>query len=154
MATETTETTQEAKVFTQEEVNAIVGARLDRERAKFADYDALKADAEAYRASVEAEKSELQKANERIAELEAMKAERDAADAKAALLQKVMTEQHVDAKYAALLTASDEAGLIEQAKLIGERFAEPSPRDGLKPVAVKDSNADKREFARNLFAGN
>ena len=36
---------QETRTFTQEEVNAIVADRLTRERAKYADYDDLKAKA-------------------------------------------------------------------------------------------------------------
>lgn len=145
---------QDARMFTQEEVNALIGARLDRERAKFADYDELKKDAEAYRASIEAEKSELTRAQERIAELEAAKAARDAADARAEVVARVMREHSVDVKYAALLTADDEEGLIAQAKLVGERFAEPSKNDGKKPVRVSgDSEAEQKQFASSLFAG-
>ena len=36
------------KTFTQEEVNQIVGDRLKRESAKYADYDALKTKAEKF----------------------------------------------------------------------------------------------------------
>ena len=36
---------QEPRTFTQDEVNAIVADRLTRERAKYADYDDLKAKA-------------------------------------------------------------------------------------------------------------
>lgn len=39
---------QEPRTFTQEEVNSIVADRLSRERAKYADYDDLKAKASQY----------------------------------------------------------------------------------------------------------
>lgn len=39
---------QQSRTFTQEEVNSIVADRLNRERAKYADYDDLKAKASQY----------------------------------------------------------------------------------------------------------
>ena len=52
------------KTFTQAELDAIVGERLKRERAKYADYGELKTKAAAYDEAAEASKSELQKAVE------------------------------------------------------------------------------------------
>lgn len=141
------------KTFTQDELNAIVADRLERERRKYADYDDLKRDAEAYRAKQEADKTDLQKAQERIAELEAEQDERKRKDEHAALVAKVMAEQKVDAKYASLLTADDEDGLVAQAKLIGERFADPVSTEGGKPPQVGDKDAEMKAFAHNLFGG-
>lgn len=141
------------KTFTQEEMNAIIADRLERERKKYADYEDLKKDAEAYRAKREADKTELQKAQDRIAELEREQGERKKKDEHAALVAKVMGEQKVDAKYASLLTAPDEEGLIAQAKLIGERFADPVPNEGGKPPKVADKDAEMKAFAHNLFSG-
>ena len=141
------------KTFTQEELNAIVADRLERERKKYADYDDLKKDAEAYRAKQEADKTELQKAQDRIAELEREQGERKKKDEHAALVAKVMGEQKVDAKYASLLTAEDEDGLVAQAKLIGERFADPVPREGGKPPQVGEKDAEMKAFAHKLFGG-
>lgn len=141
------------KTFTQEELNAIVADRLARERGKYADYDDLKRDAEAYRARQEADKTELQKAQERIAELEAEQGERKRKDEHAALVRKVMEAQKVDARYASLLTADTEEALTEQAKLIGERFADPVPREGGKPPQVGDKDAEMKAFAHQLFGG-
>lgn len=59
------------KTFTQAEVDAIVGDRLKRDRAKYADYDDIKAKAEKFDALEEASKTELQKATERVTSLEA-----------------------------------------------------------------------------------
>lgn len=61
----------EVKTFTQEEVDAIVGDRLKRDRAKYADYETLKEKAEKYDAAVEAQKTELEKANDRANSLQA-----------------------------------------------------------------------------------
>lgn len=56
----------------QEEFDRMVGARLERERAKYADYDDIKAKAAKFDQADEASKSELQKERER-----AEKAEKD-----------------------------------------------------------------------------
>ena len=65
-----TETTEE-RTFKQAEVDQIVGERLARERAKYADYDALKEKAGRLDALEESQKTELQKANERASAAEA-----------------------------------------------------------------------------------
>lgn len=59
------------KTFTQDEVNAIVGKRIQEEKSKYADYNELKEKAGKYDESVEANKSEIQKATERAAALQA-----------------------------------------------------------------------------------
>ena len=58
--------TVETKTFTQDEVNNIVAERLNRDRAKYADYDSLKQKAEEFDKLQEANKTELQKATERV----------------------------------------------------------------------------------------
>ena len=86
-----------AKTFTQAELDAIVGERLGRLKAKYADYDELKTKAAAYDEAAEASKSELQKA---VEERDRYKARLDKleADAKRAeLVAKVAAEQGVDA---------------------------------------------------------
>ena len=55
---------QEPRTFTQEEVNSIVADRLNRERAKYADYDDLKAKASQYD-TTKAQLDELNSANAR-----------------------------------------------------------------------------------------
>ena len=54
-----------SKTFTQEEVNAIVADRLDRERKKYEGFDELKEKATKFDEMEEAQKSELQKVTER-----------------------------------------------------------------------------------------
>ena len=67
----TTTATEPERTFTQTEVDAIVRDRLQRERNKYADYEAYKEKAEKFDAAEEAQKSELQKATERASALEA-----------------------------------------------------------------------------------
>ena len=66
-----TTTPEEQKTFTQDELNAIVGERLKRESAKYADYEDLKAKAQKFDEYTESQKTELEKANEKTASLEA-----------------------------------------------------------------------------------
>ena len=86
-----------ARTFTQAEMDAIIGDRLKRERAKYADYDELAKKAKAYDEAEEASKSELQKAVEERdkykAEIEKLQAERERAEKVA----KVAAEKGVDA---------------------------------------------------------
>lgn len=75
------------RTFTQSEMDAIIGDRLKRERSKFADYDELKAKADAYDAAEDERKSDLEKATERAAkaeqELAALKASNELARTRA-----------------------------------------------------------------------
>ena len=101
------------KTFTQAEMDAIIGDRLARERAKYADYAEIKAKAAKFDEAEEANKSELQKAVEerdalkaRIDKLEADKAHADAvADAAAkygvdaALLSRMSGDVEENAAY-------------------------------------------------------
>lgn len=76
------DTTEDAKpdftpITSQEQLNALLGDRLARERAKYSDYDDLKAKAAKFDQAEEANKSELEKAteanNQLRSELEALK---------------------------------------------------------------------------------
>ena len=58
------------KTFTQAELNAIVEARLARERDKYADYDSLKEKAGKYDEAEESKKTELQKATDKMSALQ------------------------------------------------------------------------------------
>lgn len=68
---ETVNQEQNAKTFTQEEVNAIVADRLDRERKKYEGFDDFKAKAARLDEIEEANKTELEKATEKNRALEA-----------------------------------------------------------------------------------
>ena len=59
------------RTFTQAELDTLIGDRLKRQRAQFADYDDLKARADKWAEHEEAQKSEIQKAQEAQATAEA-----------------------------------------------------------------------------------
>ena len=110
------------RTFTQTELNAIVSDRLQRERNKYADYEAYKEKAEKYDAAEEAQKSELQKATERA---EALQKELDSmkqADAVRKTREEVAREVGIPVN---LLTADTKEACEEQAKSI-LAFAKPS----------------------------
>ncbi|AVR77123.1 scaffolding protein [Mycobacterium phage Leston] len=62
--TSATEGGEAPKTFTQAELDRIINDRLDRERAKYAGFDDLKAKAEQFDAIKEGEKTELQRERE------------------------------------------------------------------------------------------
>ena len=107
------------RTFTQAEMDAIIGDRLKRERAKYADYDELAQKAKAYDEAAEASKSELQKAVEERdrlrAEVEQFKADKERADQVA----KAAAEHKVD-----VTLLSRMAGDVEEnAKFLAEQMA-------------------------------
>lgn len=114
---------QTPRTFTQDEVNSIVTDRLNRERAKYSDYDALK-----------------EKANQ----LDATRAQLDAlnkATARSEMLNRVSSATGVPAE---LLTGETEEDCTAQAQAIA-KFAKPSypaVHDGGEPYMVYRSNAD------------
>lgn len=106
---------QEAKTFTQDELNAIVNERLRREREKYVGFDELKEKASRLDELEEQSKSDLQKATEKAEKLEAkLKAMEKSAEV-AALKDKVSQESGVPAS---LLTAETEDALKQQAEAI------------------------------------
>ncbi len=119
------------RTFTQAELDAIVGDRLARERAKYPDYEALKAKAAQYDAAEEARKTDLQKAQEAEArakaELDALKKANAARDAR----DKAAAETGVPAS---LLTGATEEECRAQARAIldwrGKQPNYPTTGDG------------------------
>ena len=113
---------EETKTFTQADVDKIVGDRLQRERSKYSDYEALKEKADKYDEVVESEKTELQKVTERA---EALQTELDSmkkAEAIREIKTKVATETGIPAH---LLTGETEEVCREQAEAI-KAFAKPA----------------------------
>ena len=113
---------QSQRTFTQAEFDKKLGARLHEEREKYADYDDLKAKAEAH--------------DTLAAEHEAMKAELDAAK-EAGLRQRIATEHGVPVE---LLTGSDEDTLQASAAALAA-FAE-SKQSSVGPVVKSVGSSD------------
>ena len=148
------------KTFTQAEMDAIIGDRLARERAKYADYAEIKAKAAKFDEAEEANKSELQKAVEerdalkaRIDKLEADKAHADAvADAAA--------KYGVDAALLARMSGDVEenAAYLKQTMANAPKFGHVPDGGETKPPtitkesieAIKDPVERVRTMAQHL----
>ena len=149
---ENTSVQTEEKTFSQDEVNSIVAERLAREKAKYEGFEELKAKAEKYDQLEEANKSELQKASERVASLEAQLDALNKAKEVEAMRDKVATEIGVPAK---LLTADTEEACIEQANAIKEYAtpAYPTVRDAgeIRGASKADTRTQFAEWASQAF---
>lgn len=104
---------EQARTFTQEELNAIVGKRLAEEKGKYADYEELKKKAAAFDEAEEAQKSELQKATERADQLQTQLDKMLKADEIRKVREKVAAETGVPA---GLLSGEDEDTCKSQAE--------------------------------------
>jgi hypothetical protein len=98
---ETADPTKATKTFTQEQIDAIIAARLESERKKFADYDDLKAKVQA---AEDAQKTEAQKVAERLSELEATN-------------QRLTAERQEMARKNAIIAAASAVGLDAEAAI-------------------------------------
>ena len=149
-------------INTQEELDAILKSRLARERekvtaevsSKYADYDELVEKAKAYDEAQEAQKSEAQKAQERIAQLEGDIKKRDEADKQREMRKKVAKETGIPED---LVQGSDEESMKAYAAQIAE-FAKvqtpPAPKDpnpGSFSGGDTGDGDEKRVFARALL---
>lgn len=149
-------------IQTQEELGAIIKKRLERERekitaevsGKYANYDELAEKAKAYDEAQEAQKSEVQKAQEKIAQLEGDIKKRDEADKQHELRKKVAKETGIPEE---LIQGSDEESMKAYAAQVAE-FAKVQT-----PAAPKEDNPgafssgegagddEKRAFTRQLL---
>jgi hypothetical protein len=130
------------QTFTQADVDRIVKERVQRERAKYADYDALKAQAEGAKTL-----------EDRIAEIEQQASQ----SAARALRAEIANAHGISAEDRDLfLTGTDEETLTAQAKRLADREAERKskgnhvPREGETPKS--NGTDDERAFVRQLFA--
>ena len=132
------------RTFTQAELDAIVGDRLKRERAKYADYDEFKAKAAKYDEAEEAGKSELQKAVEERdrlkAELDKLAAERERAEKVA----KVAAEKGVDAALLARMSGDvDENAEFLKAQMAQQKYPSVPDYGEAKPPSAKKTEIPK-----------
>ena len=139
------ETTQE-KMFTQSELDAIIGDRLARVKEKYADYELLKGKASKLDEIEEASKTELQKATERAEKAESELTQMKQASEIKAMREKVASETGVPVN---LITGSTEDECTEQANAI-KAFAVPSGypsvKDGGEPQTMSKQSA-RDEFS-------
>lgn len=150
-------------ITSQQELNAALKDRLDRERAKFKDYNDIKAKAAKLDEIEQANLSELEKSNGRITTAES---ERDTAKAEALRLRIAVTHGISLEDADLFLTGTDEETLTAQAKRLSDRAAEQAKADEERkkknPIVSKEGTSTKTgttteeenlEFARNFFGG-
>jgi len=140
--------------FTQDEVNTIINDRLKRERAKYEDYEALKAKATKFDEMEEANKTELQKANEKASALEAELTALKSANSIREIRDRVSTETGIPAS---LLTAETEEECQEQAKAIlayAKPSSYPAVKDGgeLQNISKPNTRDQFNEWATKAFS--
>ena len=140
-------------ITSQEELNKAVGERIERERAKFSDYDDLKAKAAKLDEIEAANMSDLEKAEEARVAAEAA---RDKAMADG-LRWKIAAKHGISDEDAELfLTGTDEDTLLAQANRLADREADRkrngarSPNEGRTP-SHSSGETEMRDFARSLF---
>lgn len=141
-----TTTAEPEKTFTQDQVNAIVAERLKRDRGERADYEELKQKAARLDEIEAANKSELQKANERAEglqkELDALKSAQMIRE----IRDKVSSETGVPAN---LLTGGTEEECRAQADSI-KAFAQPKAYPNVKDAG--EANYTTKAATRDKFA--
>lgn len=139
-------------ITSQDDLNRIITDRVSRERGKFADYKDLKAKAAKLDEIEEANKTEIQKAADRLAAIER---ERDQATATALRLRVAARNQISDEDADLFLTGTDEATLTKQAERLAQR-AEDRSKQG-NHVAREGNNQqpsgtnELADFTRQLF---
>lgn len=140
---------QQEKTFTQAEVDDIVGKRLARAKAQVPDdYEDLKAAKAELDQLREANKSDLEKANDKLAKAEAELKELKAAQAHREAVAKAASEHKVDAELLMLMQGDAD----ENAKLLAEKLKPngyATSRDNGEPAS---KGADyKHETVAALF---
>ena len=125
----------------QEELDRIIQKRLERERARFSDYEDVKARAE--------KAAELESAN---AELSKRVAAFEAAKARSELVQKVAEAHGVDAAILGEMRGDSEDDLNAQAERLVERLKPVGPVIPGQAKSPENPSADEsRQFMRKLL---
>ncbi len=131
-------------ITSQEQLDKILSKRLERERAKYADYEELKKQA----AEAADSRSEVEKLNDRVKELEQERHQSalEAAKAKAA------SEHGVPAD---LLVGDDTDAIEAHAKRLAEYVAAQAPATGayVKNVGRDEAESSAEAYARRMLAG-
>lgn len=139
-------------ITTQDDLNKVISDRVQRERAKYADYKDVKAKAAKFDEFEAANQTETEKTAKRIADLETElnNTRRDSLRLTIASANGITDADDIDL----FLTGSDEETLTKQAKRLAERTADRKkngnhvPREGATPSSGEN---DERKFVGDLF---
>ena len=131
-------------ITSQEQLNKVLSKRLERERAKYADYEELKQKA----AEAADSRSEVEKLHDRVKELEQERHQSALQAAKA----KAASEYGVPAD---LLVGDDTDAVEAHAKRLAEYVAAQAPSTGayVKNVGRDDAEASVESYARRMLSG-
>jgi hypothetical protein len=140
-------------ITSQDDLNRVIDDRLKRERSKFSDYKDLKDKAAKFDELDAANKTEIEKANDR-----ATKAESEAA-ALPSKVAEALRAHLVDLGVVSkddevLLTASDPDALLAQVKRLNERAEDRKKNGNVVPkegANTPTATSDERTFVRELF---
>ena len=131
-------------ITSQEQLDKILSKRLERERAKYSDYEELKQKA----AEAADSRSEVEKLHDRVKELEQERHQSalEAAKAKAA------SEYGVPAE---LLVGDDTDAVEAHAKRLAEYVAAQAPSTGayVKNVGRDEGESSAESYARRMLSG-
>ena len=131
-------------ITSQEQLDKVLSKRLERERAKYSDYEELK------KAAAEAadSRSEVEKLHDRVKELEQERHQSAVEAAKA----KAASEYGVPAD---LLVGDDTDAIEAHAKRLSEYVAAQAPSTGayVKNVGRDDAEASVESYARRMLSG-
>ena len=141
-------------ITTQDDLNKVIADRVNRERAKFADYKDIKAKAARLDEIEAVNQSEAERFAQRIAALESENARIQSE----ALRSRIQAKHGISDEDAALfLTGTDEETLTAQAKRLADREADRKKRGNIAPKEGGSADtkgtggSDMREFTRALF---
>lgn len=137
-------------VDSQDAFDRLVQSRLERERAKFADYDDLKSKVEGFGQTEAERQAEIDALTQRTEAAESWKSEREAADTLNTIRAEVATTVGVPAD---ALRGSTKEELQAHAEALKPLLTAPRgpvlPTQGTTPEAKPES--ELRAFARGLF---
>jgi len=139
------------KVFTQKELEKIIAERLERERKKYKDYDELKKVAEEYKKMKEAQMTEEEKLQSKLAELEAAVLEKEL-EVQEAMIEKtkmkVAMEMGLPADALDFISGSTEEEIREAAEkfknLLGGNYSKVG-----KPSAPATAQSGSKVWTRS-----
>ena len=147
------------RTFTQAEMDAIIGDRLKRERAKYADYEDVKAKAQQFDAAQEAAKTDLEKVVEERDRLKAQVEQWESERVRAEQVAKAAAEHGVDPALLARMAGDvdENAQFLKQQLAAQPRYptlndqGDPKPQTASKAdiMAIRDPVERLKAIAAN-----